>query len=66
MNFDCVKEILLSDKEIAVHYHGIPVWIESIDETSTKAIISERGVHSERQIVTINDLEETGEYYTDK
>jgi small acid-soluble spore protein H (minor) len=64
MNVNRAKEILLSDQEIAVHYHGIPVWIENIDETSSKAVVSERGIHSERQIVQINDLEETGEYYT--
>jgi small acid-soluble spore protein H (minor) len=64
MNVNRAKEILLSDQEIAVHYHGIPVWIENIDETSSKAVVSERGIHSERQIVKINDLEETGEYYT--
>ena len=64
MNLNRAKKILLSDQEIAVHYHGIPVWIENIDETSSKAVVSERGIHSERQIVQINDLEETGEYYT--
>jgi small acid-soluble spore protein H (minor) len=64
MDLDRAKKILLSDQEIAVHYHGIPVWIENIDETSSKAVVSERGIHSERQIVQINDLEETGEYYT--
>ncbi|QIZ08192.1 small, acid-soluble spore protein, H family [Priestia megaterium] len=64
MKLNRVKEILFYDQEIAVHYHGIPVWIESVDETSNKAVVSERGVHSERQIVPINDLEETGEYYT--
>jgi small acid-soluble spore protein H (minor) len=64
MNVNRAKEILLSNQEIAVHYHGIPVWIENIDETSSKAVVSERGIHSERQIVQINDLEKTGEYYT--
>jgi len=64
MNVNRAKEILFSEQEIAVHYHGIPVWIENIDETSSKAVVSERGIHSERQIVQINDLEETGEYYT--
>ena len=64
MNLERAKKILSSDQEIAVHYHGIPVWIEHIDETSNKAVVSERGIHSERQIVPINDLEETGEYYT--
>lgn len=64
MKLNRVKEILLSDQEIAVHFHGIPVWIESVDETSNKAVVSERGIHSERQIVPIKKLEETGEYYT--
>ncbi|WP_419888231.1 H-type small acid-soluble spore protein [Neobacillus niacini] len=65
MNLQRAKEILLADQEISVHYHGIPVWIESIDDTSIKAVVSERGIHSKRQIVPINDLEETGEYYTE-
>jgi small acid-soluble spore protein H (minor) len=65
MNLERANEILLADQEIAVHYHGIPVWIESIDYTSSKAVVSERGVHGERQIVPINNLEETGDYYTE-
>lgn len=64
MNVDRVIEILSSDQEIAVHLHGIPVWIESIDVTSSMAVVSERGTHSERQIVSIDALEETGKYYT--
>ncbi|HWO97558.1 MAG TPA: H-type small acid-soluble spore protein [Bacillus sp. (in: firmicutes)] len=64
MNLDRVKEILSSDQEIAVHYHGIPVWIESIDPTSSMAVVSERGTHSERQLVSIDALNETGKYYT--
>jgi small acid-soluble spore protein H (minor) len=64
MNLDRAKEILFSDQEVAVHYHGIPIWIESVDEISNKAVVSERGIHSERQIVPISDLEETGMYYT--
>jgi small acid-soluble spore protein H (minor) len=64
MNMDRAKAILFSDQEVSVHYHGIPVWIESVDETSNKAVVSERGIHSERQIVPISDLEETGMYYT--
>jgi len=61
MNFDRANEILFSEQEIAVHYHGIPVRIESVDETSNKAVVSERGIHGERQIVSIQDLEETRE-----
>ena len=64
MNLDRIKEIMFSDQEISVHYHGIPVWIESVDKSSSKAVVSERGIHSERQIVSIRDLEETGNYHT--
>mgnify|MGYP001954993305 CR=1 FL=1 len=64
MDNNRVKEILSSDQEIAVHYHGVPVWIESIEETSSMAVVSERGVHGERQLVSIDALKETGEYYT--
>jgi small acid-soluble spore protein H (minor) len=64
MNLDRVIEILSSDQEIAVHFHGVPVWIESIDATSSMAVVSERGTHGEKQVVSINALEETGKYYT--
>ena len=63
MNLNRVKEILSSDQEIAVHYHGVPVWIESIEDTSSMAVVSERGVHGERQLVSIDALNETGKYF---
>ncbi|MBT2755320.1 H-type small acid-soluble spore protein [Mesobacillus foraminis] len=53
-----VKEILSSDKEIPVHYHGVPVWIENIEETSSMAMISARGTHDERRLVSIDGLVE--------
>lgn len=59
-----VKEILSSDQEIAVHYHGILVWIESIENTSSMAVVSERGAHGEKQLVSIDALKETGRYVT--
>jgi small acid-soluble spore protein H (minor) len=64
MDLHRVKEILSSDQEIAVHYHGIPIWIESIENTSSMAIVSERGVHGEKQLVSIDALKETGRYFT--
>jgi small acid-soluble spore protein H (minor) len=64
MDLNRVKEILSSDQEIAVHYHGVPVWIESIENTSSMAVVSERGVHGEKQIVSIDALDETGKYFT--
>jgi small acid-soluble spore protein H (minor) len=64
MELHRVKEILTSDQEIAVHYHGVPVWIESIESTASMAVVSERGTHGEKQLVSIDALDETGRYYT--
>lgn len=58
MDLNRVKEILSSDKEIPVHYHGVPIWIENIDETSSMAMISARGNHDERRLVSIDGLVE--------
>lgn len=58
MDLERVKEILTSNEEIAVHFHGVPVWIESVDQTSSMATISARGSHEEKQLVSIDGLEE--------
>jgi small acid-soluble spore protein H (minor) len=64
LDLNRVKEIISSENEIAVHYHGGPVWIESIEDTSSMAVVSERGIHGEKQLVSIDALEETGKYFT--
>jgi small acid-soluble spore protein H (minor) len=53
-----VKEILSSEEEITVHYHGVPVWIESVEDTSSMAMISARGVHDYSRLVAIDALDE--------
>jgi small acid-soluble spore protein H (minor) len=58
MNLNRVKEILVSEEEIAVNYHGVPVWIESIEDTSSMAVVSARGFHDEKRLVSIDGLEE--------
>lgn len=58
MELQRVKDILSAEDEISVHYHGVPIWIESIDSTSSMAVISARGTHEERQIVSIDSLSE--------
>ncbi|GAM14535.1 small, acid-soluble spore protein, H family [Mesobacillus selenatarsenatis] len=45
MDLQRVKEILAAESEIPVHYHVVPIWIESIDLTSSMAVISPRGTH---------------------
>lgn len=61
MNFNRVKEVLTSEQEIPVHYHGDQVWIESIEDTSSMAMISNLGNNGERQLVSIDALKETRE-----
>jgi small acid-soluble spore protein H (minor) len=58
MNLNRVKEILVSEEEISVNYHGIPVWIESIDNSSGMAVVAARGTHDEKRLVPIDGLEE--------
>lgn len=64
MHLDRVKEILSADQEIEVHYHGVPVWIESIEPSSSMAIVSEHGAHDHKHLVSIDALKETRKYYT--
>lgn len=56
MDLNRVKEILSSSDEINVHYHGMPVWVESIDPTSSMATIQARGNHDVRRLVSIDSL----------
>ncbi|PLS17296.1 H-type small acid-soluble spore protein [Bacillus sp. M6-12] len=58
MDLNRVKEIIGSKDDIAVHYHGVPVWIEGIDDTGSLATVSARGNHDERRVVAIDVLEE--------
>lgn len=58
MDLKRAKEILAAEKDIPVHYHGVPVLIDSVDESSRMALVSERGVHDEKRLVSIDGLEE--------
>jgi small acid-soluble spore protein H (minor) len=58
MDLNRVKEVLSSSNEINVHYHGLPVWVESIDSTSSMATIQSRGTHDLRRLVSIDSLSE--------
>lgn len=58
MDLQRVKEIVSSDDEILVHYHGIPVWIDNIDQTSSMATVHARGTHDEKRLVSIDELDE--------
>lgn len=53
-----VKEILATEDDMNVHYHGIPVWIENIEESTCMAFVSQRGTHDVKRLVPIDSLEE--------
>jgi small acid-soluble spore protein H (minor) len=63
MDLSRVKEVLASEDEILVNYHGIPVWIESIEDTSSMAFVSQRGAHDERRLVSIDGLVENNKVH---
>lgn len=58
MEINRAKQILSSPKEIDVHYHGVPIWIKSVNETSSMATVHARGTHDEDRMVPVLDLEE--------
>lgn len=58
MDLNRVKEILASPADITVHYHGHPVWIDSIDATSSMALIHARDTHDHKRLVAIDALNE--------
>lgn len=58
MEMKRVLEILGSEKDIPVHYKGIPIWIEAVDKDSCLATIQARGTHDESRVVSIEGLAE--------
>jgi small acid-soluble spore protein H (minor) len=58
MDLQRIKAILASEEEIPVHYHGVPVWIENVESTSSMAMVSQRGNHDHRRLVAIDALDE--------
>jgi len=56
MDLNRVKQILSSSAEIPVHYHGVPVWIEKVDETSQMATVTGKDTRDEPMPVPITDL----------
>ncbi|WP_419880970.1 H-type small acid-soluble spore protein [Peribacillus sp. B-H-3] len=53
-----IKQILSSSAEINVHYHGVSVWIDGINEDGNTATVHLRGPGGEKSDVAISELEE--------
>ncbi len=58
MDIKRVKQILSSSSRIDVTYQGVPVWIESCDETSRLANVHDIKTPHETVQVDITALEE--------
>ncbi|MDC2866962.1 MULTISPECIES: acid-soluble spore protein H [unclassified Bacillus (in: firmicutes)] len=58
MDINRVKQILSSSSRIDVTYQGVPVWIESCDETSGLANVHDIKTPQETVQVDITALEE--------
>lgn len=61
MNIERAKEIAASDQYVDVHYLGVPVYIQGVDETSGLATIYPRELPDDRQTVPVDALSE--EFY---
>ncbi|MCJ8007458.1 H-type small acid-soluble spore protein [Lederbergia wuyishanensis] len=60
MEANRVKQILSSSAEIDVKYHGVPIWIDSLNEDETTAIVQaiDNRKLGEKTTVEIRELEE--------
>lgn len=58
MELKRVKQILSSKAEIPVHYHGVPVWIENVDDNSNTVMVTGRDTRDEPMPVPIDELTE--------
>ncbi|MBM4763271.1 H-type small acid-soluble spore protein [Bacillus sp. B15-48] len=58
MDLNRVKQILSSSADISVHYNGVSVWIEDVDDSSNMAIVTGRDTKDEPMPVPINELVE--------
>ncbi|MBW8351395.1 H-type small acid-soluble spore protein [Bacillus sp. IITD106] len=60
MEANRVKQIISSSAEIDVNYHGVPIWIDSLNEDGKTAIVQtiDNRKLGERTTVEIADLEE--------
>jgi small acid-soluble spore protein H (minor) len=58
MDLNRVKQILSSSAEIPVNYNGVPVWIETVDDSTNMATVTGRDTRDEPMPVPIDELVE--------
>ncbi|MBO9130863.1 H-type small acid-soluble spore protein [Bacillus sp. 165] len=61
MDIKRAKQILSSSSQVEVHYHGVPVWIDSCDEASGMVNVHDmKSARKEIVQVNVSELEELG------
>jgi small acid-soluble spore protein H (minor) len=58
MNVQRAKQILESPKEIEVHYQGVPVWIQNVDETGHTARVYTANEPDDEKVIPVDQLNE--------
>lgn len=58
MNIQRAKQIIESANEIEVHYKGVPVWIQNVDEAGSTARVYKRSTPDNEIVIPIDQLEE--------
>ncbi|MBM7661375.1 small acid-soluble spore protein H (minor) [Bacillus mesophilus] len=56
MEMNRVKQIVSSPAEITVKYHGVPVWIQSVDEHANTARVYTRSAPEEEMDIPVGEL----------
>ncbi|WP_246945805.1 H-type small acid-soluble spore protein [Bacillus pinisoli] len=58
MELNRVKQIVSSPAEITVRYHGVPVWIQSVDENANTARVHTHSKPEEEMDIPVGELVE--------
>jgi small acid-soluble spore protein H (minor) len=58
MNTQRAKAIIESPNEIEVHYKGVPVWIQNVDETGSTARVYKANNPDDELVIPVDQLEE--------
>lgn len=58
MNVGRAKQIIDSPEEIIVHYLGVPVWIQNVDEHQETARVYTRENPEDEKTVDVEELKE--------
>jgi small acid-soluble spore protein H (minor) len=58
MDLSRAQEIIESPRKIDVQFEGMPIWIDSVDETSKTARVYTEGNPEDKKTVAVTELRE--------